>query len=238
MVLRMASPTRHPDTGFYYFRRRVPADLVEIVGKKEVKSSLGTKDPEVAKRRFADEWQRVELEWAQLRREPEAVPLKTIIALAGDAYRQLVNAVDDEPGEVSVWNALLDRNEREMTAQRKERWYGPTADELLLKHGIKADQPSRERLLEEIHKAIQQGAEVSRRKADGDYSPDPRAGRFPDISDASHRQKIPEVYWASTLGWRTTAHSAQHLFSDLVTGKLEKAACYQAPRRITASRLR
>lgn len=60
MVLRMASSWKHPKTGVYYFRRRVPADLVDLIGKHEIKRSLKTKDCSDAKRRFSDVWQQCE----------------------------------------------------------------------------------------------------------------------------------------------------------------------------------
>lgn len=193
MVLRMASPIKHPKTGVYQFRRRVPADLVDTLGKKEIKRSLGTKDSPEAKRRFSDMWQRYEAEWTLMRLKPEPVPLKTVMALAGEAYRQLVESVDEEPGESSIWDAVLARNEQEVESGYAERWYGPTADGLLIKHGIKADEASRERLLLEIHEAIRQGAETSRRKAEGDYSPDPRADRFPDKPNEAPKRSADGV---------------------------------------------
>ncbi len=49
MVLPMASPWKHPKTGVYYLRKRVPADLIGSVGKREIKRSLGTKDPAEAR---------------------------------------------------------------------------------------------------------------------------------------------------------------------------------------------
>ncbi|HYW91588.1 MAG TPA: site-specific integrase [Gammaproteobacteria bacterium] len=48
----MASPYKHPKTGVYYFRRGVPADLQEKLGKRVIKYSLNTKDPREAKRLF------------------------------------------------------------------------------------------------------------------------------------------------------------------------------------------
>jgi len=36
MVLQKACPTKDAKTGVYYFRQETPADLVAIVGKKEV----------------------------------------------------------------------------------------------------------------------------------------------------------------------------------------------------------
>lgn len=52
VCLRMASPFKHPKTGVYQLRRAVPRDLREILGIREFKKTLGTKDPAEAKRLF------------------------------------------------------------------------------------------------------------------------------------------------------------------------------------------
>ena len=49
MVLKMARPTRHPVTGIFQLRKRVPQQLIPLVGKREEKASLGTRDPQEAK---------------------------------------------------------------------------------------------------------------------------------------------------------------------------------------------
>jgi hypothetical protein len=45
----MARPFRHPVTGIYWYRKRVPDALRSIVGKREEKVSLKTRDPAEAK---------------------------------------------------------------------------------------------------------------------------------------------------------------------------------------------
>jgi hypothetical protein len=45
----MSRPWKHPKSGVYWLRRAVPADLRRLVGKCEVKQTLGTKDPAEAK---------------------------------------------------------------------------------------------------------------------------------------------------------------------------------------------
>jgi len=40
MVLSMAGPWKHPDTGVYCYRKAVPDDLRAVVGKREWKRSL------------------------------------------------------------------------------------------------------------------------------------------------------------------------------------------------------
>jgi hypothetical protein len=53
MPLAMARPWKHPKTGIYWLRKGVPEDLRTLVGKREEKRSLGTKDPIEAKRLHA-----------------------------------------------------------------------------------------------------------------------------------------------------------------------------------------
>jgi uncharacterized protein DUF6538 len=49
MALSMPRPWKHPKTGIYWLRRGVPDALRLIIGKREVKLGLKTKDPETAK---------------------------------------------------------------------------------------------------------------------------------------------------------------------------------------------
>ena len=54
MTLPMTRPQKHPHSGVYWLRKRVPDDVRELVGKREEKRSLGTRNPEEAKRRHAE----------------------------------------------------------------------------------------------------------------------------------------------------------------------------------------
>jgi len=49
----IAQPFRHPDSGIYYLRRRVPDDLRQIIGKTEIRRSLNTRHYLQAKATFA-----------------------------------------------------------------------------------------------------------------------------------------------------------------------------------------
>lgn len=51
----MAQPWKHPQNGIYYFRREVPQDIRSIIGKREWKVSLKSKDLAQARPRFAAE---------------------------------------------------------------------------------------------------------------------------------------------------------------------------------------
>lgn len=49
----IAQPFRHPDSGIYYLRRRVPDDIRLVIGKTEIRRSLNTRNHQEAKAAFA-----------------------------------------------------------------------------------------------------------------------------------------------------------------------------------------
>ena len=53
MILAMSRPWKHLKSGVYWLRKRVPDDLRKLVGKREEKRSLLTRDASEAKRRHA-----------------------------------------------------------------------------------------------------------------------------------------------------------------------------------------
>lgn len=66
MVLPLSRPWRHPKSGVYWYRRRVPKDLKLLLRRSEVKESLGTKDPLLARVRFLRKACEVEDFWSNL----------------------------------------------------------------------------------------------------------------------------------------------------------------------------
>jgi integrase len=64
MVHAVGTPKRHPESGIYLFRKRVPERLKESVGKSEIKFSLRTRDPVVARIRNLEETARLERAWS------------------------------------------------------------------------------------------------------------------------------------------------------------------------------
>ena len=55
---------RHPDSGIFPLRKRVPERLKKIVGKREIKLSLGTTDRKVARIRCLEELAKIERAWS------------------------------------------------------------------------------------------------------------------------------------------------------------------------------
>ncbi len=46
----MARPWKHPKIGIYWLRKRVPEDLIPVLGKREEKRNLKTRNAAEAKR--------------------------------------------------------------------------------------------------------------------------------------------------------------------------------------------
>ncbi|MFC5554822.1 DUF6538 domain-containing protein [Methylobacterium iners] len=71
----MSRPQLRKGARTYRLRKRVPANLVAIVGRREVAFSLRTTNPAEAKRLLAEEIAKLEADWAQLRQnQPDATP--------------------------------------------------------------------------------------------------------------------------------------------------------------------
>ncbi|WP_341642243.1 DUF6538 domain-containing protein [Phycobacter sp. K97] len=183
MSLIMPRPVKDKKSGIYYIRVRVPADLVALVGRKEVPKSLRTRDPVEAKERFAAEYAALQRRWAALRAKPEPLPLKQIVSLAGQVYQNLMMTLDTEPGEPSIWAQVTRLNAQAADNDLAlEQWYGSAVDELLMENGIATDAVSRARLIKEVQRAWEQATEQQHKRSQGDFSPDPNANRFPEWS--------------------------------------------------------
>jgi len=179
MVLQMSRPSRHPKTGVYWFRKAVPADVRSLVGKREITRTLRTKDPNEARIRHAEVAAEIDRHWKALRSPAITLSHKEVVALAGTWYAEFVKDMSDFPGPPDVWHHMA-RVEREVRESGKlEQWSGSSVDQLLAREGLHVDADTRARLMEQLSTAHEQAAEHLKRNAEGDYSPDPKAGRFP-----------------------------------------------------------
>lgn len=99
MVLAMSRPSRHPKTGIFWLRKRVPSDVVARVGRAIEYFSLQTRDPGEAKKRHAEALARLEARWAELRRGEPAAGL----GATTDASPSSRSLSEREAGERAGW---------------------------------------------------------------------------------------------------------------------------------------
>lgn len=203
MVLAMSRPWKHPKTGVYYFRKGVPEGMRFLVKKREVKFTLGTKDPVEAKRLNAIATAAVAAEWAKLiaqaDRPPVALTQQQIVALSGKLYQSIIDEHGANPGKPGVWEARI----REMQIALPERlrtskastffqgWFftvepqaqlvvGHRVGELLKHEGLTVDWETRIKLCLAGATAVAQAYRELEKRANDDYRPDPDAARFPE----------------------------------------------------------
>jgi hypothetical protein len=103
MALAMARPWKHPKTGIYWLRKRVPDDLRPLLGKQEEKRSLGTRDCAEAKRLHAQALIELEQRWTNLRAPLKPISEREAHELVAPAYEWWINLHRDNPSEQTVW---------------------------------------------------------------------------------------------------------------------------------------
>lgn len=106
MPLAMSLPWKHPKTGIYQLRKAVPDDLRKIVGKREEKVSLQTRDPGEAKQLFAKALAELEARWANLRAGPKRLTEREAHQLAAVAYDQWLQTYRNNPSQQTGWDVV------------------------------------------------------------------------------------------------------------------------------------
>ncbi|MBB3903591.1 site-specific integrase [Methylobacterium brachythecii] len=162
----------------------------------DVRISLGTRDDNEAKHRHAVATGYLQGVWRAVREGPRRLTHKEAVALAGEAYSAWTEAFEDDPGPPEMWAQVTAHNvqadagtfgraaffigpDEGRRARSMEERFGRGADAVLARHGLIVDADSRARLIDQIGRAMLQAGEANFARADGDYSPDPAAVRFP-----------------------------------------------------------
>jgi integrase len=149
MVIALGTPKRHPESGIYWFRKRVPDRLKESVGKSEIKFSLRTRDPVVARIRNLEEMARIERAWSVIGpatvdgRAPRIASLEyddsssrlagvEVEPVSGHASPPLVPAVEAASRTAIPLRSLFESysREAELAPATVKRW-SPVVDRLI-----------------------------------------------------------------------------------------------------------
>jgi hypothetical protein len=99
MPLAMSRPWKHPNSGVYWLRKGVPEDLRALVGKREEKRSLQTRDPVEAKRRHAEALAEIESRWANLRIGPKTLTEIEARQMAAVVHDRWLQQHQDNPSQ-------------------------------------------------------------------------------------------------------------------------------------------
>jgi len=247
MALPMTRPTKHPKTGGYQIRRRVPKPLQGIIGKAERVISLGTKEPEEAKKRAPAANRKIDEEFATARAALEParrLSQRELTALCGELYRETVGLWEDDPGTAENWQAyadqLYDELERDGTtgdAVGPSRSDLADAKRITQARGIPADQDSIRRLASAFYRTKLKAAETLARRADGDYSSDQNLETFPAVELEKPQPSAKEPLTSESLlaHWsaeRTPAASTMRSYQGKFR-QLARVLGFDDPRRVT-----
>ena len=181
----MSTPYKHPKTGIYYLRRAVPIELRKIIGKTEIKKSLGTKDAALAKSIFVRELAKSDELFANARTGFKLTK-KNAQHFAGE---WLTQALDDD-------NKLRDSEDPEAGNIIPEGWSSHQPAFIMLNNAIESGDPylavkdevdsiiekyslplkkgddGHNLLSQEVHFMMYKYHRAIEKRADGDYSQD------------------------------------------------------------------
>lgn len=234
MALPMTRPTRRPESSFLTFRKRTPKDIlakakgqsltivfpedsegrhtVTVTVGAEIKFSLKARSPDNARARTAHAVAFLSRHWEGLRKGPVSLTHKQTIALSGEAYRLFAEGMEDDPGSMELWDAILEGNAQALAGplggaghvliigdqqQRMdlllEERFGWLADRVLSGHHLQIDEPSRKALLFQIAHAVNDAAIKLQQNVAGDYRPYDRGERFggPFVAEAKKDTASP-----------------------------------------------
>ncbi|MGV1917096.1 hypothetical protein [Rhizobium sp. 22-785-1] len=170
-----------------------------------VKVSLETAKAATAKVRFVETYDFLQRYWAMQRKPVERLTHKQLVALAGALRNAFVTAFEDEPGSTSLWMKVLDMNaaarvgkvnslaiggESQKAAGLSKR-FGPMVDAFLAHQCVQLHPEQRARLLELVVDSLDDAAMVTLRRAEGDYSPDTGAAKYPPLEVVRPKTSSP-----------------------------------------------
>jgi integrase len=228
MPLAMSRPWKHPDSGVYWFRRGVPADLRALVGKREEKRSLQTKDPAVAKKRHAEALAEVETRWANLRTGPQSLTEREAHEIAAPWHDRWLATYKDNPSAQTTWrvdledrlwvapsaattlsvNFLSEVNADESKLRNMENWCRAGARECLKSNGLAVDAGSELTLAKALSFAIQRASLTLARYAKGEFGIGPQSSNSWHIgvaaSELTKSVSLTELF----KGWSTERQPA------------------------------
>ena len=190
-TVRLPTPIKRKNdkSQFWWLRKKVPQRLRSIVGQAEVWRSLGTPNRRAAAVKCAALSAELEAEWCRLAEgssnpapgsEPAAaLSHRDLVALAGIAYRRLLEARSDNPGTPLRWIAAV----AAMTDDdpERERLIDDAARDFLAGEGARLDDAGVARFLPHFVSAQADAYRDLERAARGDYSPSPASARFPAL---------------------------------------------------------
>lgn len=260
MALAMARPWKHPKTGIYWLRKRVPDELRALLGKTEEKQSLGTRDPAEAKIKQLEALAAVEARWANLKVGPRSLTERECHEFARNAHDRWVARYRDNPSEQpwpvelggklfapqpSIWAErppidLTFFDTESLKIEELETWCLREADSDLAARGLKVDETNRLKYAKTIGAAMQRAGVALAELARGLVAPAPTAALVngsPLPAPPVAKESVP--FKDLLDGWAAEKRPARRTIYSwtAVIEKLKKAIGHDDAARVTADDL-
>jgi len=169
-----------------------------VLGKGEVKQSLGTRDPAEAKRLYAEAQVALDQQWANLRKGPQSLSERQAHELARPIEAWFVKQNSEHPSRQTLWNVdigatlwqpacvdldltlspveILTQPLEKNTVRRREMrtWCEKEARSCLSAQGLEVDEDGQANLARAIAQAMQRAALTLKRFSEGEYPLQPR----------------------------------------------------------------
>ncbi|QDM14794.1 site-specific integrase [Tardiphaga sp. vice352] len=260
MPLAMSRPWKHPNSGFYWLRKGVPEDLRALVGKREEKRSLLTRDPVEAKRLHAEALAELEARWANLRAGPKSLSEREAHQMAVAVHDHWLGQYRENPSSQTTWDTELGVRlflppkstspaqiydasfllQVDNDASRVDEMEGRClrgADECLASQGLKVDENSRWLLAKAIAAAVQRASLTLKRLANGEaiensfFSPSSVAPASAPVSEK------PVPFQILIKGWAAERRPVEKTVYEWtrVMHQLEKFLGHDDARRVTGT---
>ena len=227
------------DVGKHFAGRTISVEVggqtTRVKLNSHIKVSLRTKHAAEARPRHASVQSQLEQCWAAERNGAVSLSHKEIMALAGLWYRQMVADHEDDPGDAADWEvyqglladglAYLDPDSDGVSSEP----YSPRDGiRLLIRHGVhiepvlearglKVDEATRLKLIEQVAISLCMAAETLIRRASGDYGPDRYVERYPvwtRSKPASCNTQGGPTLMQLFSGWAKEGRPAQSTFDQ------------------------
>ena len=228
MGFRMIEPWKNPRSKFLWFRKRVPERFVALMGRREIKFSLGIKDPDEAQLRCVEENLKIERMWqdhAAGRPPGRELDYRQVVALAGEFYKETVEKHRSNPGKAADWESSIarDRTLRQLRsfpltpAQHRRFLFGEQVRAFLEGRNLTLAPTTFDAFVKEYLEAKTQAESVLARNARGDFSPDRSADRFPEWTPMSDEQRLPKL-WEEFVADRQVSRSTRKKYKGILDG--------------------
>jgi integrase len=239
MAFCMAKPVQI--RGLWYFRRRVPSDIIRLVGgQATVKRCLGRGTKAEIESRYHAAAKEYSDYWSNLRTGVRTLTPEQCHALAGEMYREAMQGAGGGRGWAgapmtwSIIRAACKEAKESATVDMGikgpmpkleflDHFHRKTIEDFLTKRGISVDHGSYMMLLYAVNDATLQAAEVVIRNGQGDFTEDPRADRFPKpercgltVNEATRFENLWKEFCKDRNKSDYDARKARHFFDSLI----------------------